>query len=76
LSEKDKYENVESIIQEIHGPEFRNKFGYNTDPLFFTKEFHVMVQLKVGAQDINNDKVSSALILNESMAVIDNSQYD
>lgn len=49
MNDKEKYETVEAIVTEIHGAEFRNKFGYNTDPLEFASDFHVMVQIKVGA---------------------------
>ena len=36
----------------------------------------MIVQIKVGAHDINIDKVTAALILNKTMAVIDISHYD
>lgn len=76
MSEKEKYETIETILVDLHGSEFRTKHGHNTDPMIFTKDFYMIVQIKVGAHDINNDKVTAALILNSSMAVIDISHYD
>lgn len=76
MSDKEKYEAVEGILIDLHGQEFRTKNGFNTNPEAFANDFHMIVQIKVGANDINNDKVTAALILNKTMAVIDISQYD
>jgi hypothetical protein len=43
MSDKEKYETVESILIDLHGEEFRSKNGYNTDPEAFAKDFHMIV---------------------------------